>query len=262
MQSIEKKARDTLRSRLHAYLKRKDILFPKASSFGIQEPGIFQKPKLSFREKSYQVVSFAQQGEDLILNRIFERRLGENPRKKAGFYMDVGAFHPISHSISYGLYKFGWSGVCVDISKDTCALVKKFRPRDHVFHCAVGEADADRNAVSVERLSLVNQADHDVAGRSADSLINSRSISSILSEVEKAGRVDYLNIDIEGAELAALEGLDFHTYRPRVISIEIHAKDICSALDTDVARKLLGEGYLPVGCAAITYFFVHEDDLS
>jgi hypothetical protein len=41
-------------------------------------------------------------------------------------------------------------------------------------------------------------------------------------------------------------------HRPKVISVEIHEYDIFSALKTDVAGKILEEGYVPVGCAAIT----------
>jgi hypothetical protein len=99
------------------------------------------RKSLNLREKSFRVISFSQQGEDLLLNRIFLRRLGTNPRKELGFYVDLGAFHPISHSTTYTLYKFGWSGVCVDISKETCEIFKKVRPRDEIFHCAIASQD-------------------------------------------------------------------------------------------------------------------------
>lgn len=263
MASFRSKPIDKLVCSTKAILQRRSIFLPRRSEFGLHTAKIFlPSPKLTFREKSYKITSFSQQGEDLILNRILQRRLGINPRKRVGFYMDVGAYHPISHSTSYCLYKFGWTGVCVDISRETCKLIEKVRPRDRVFHAAISDADGKHNAVSVEDISLVNEANYDILGKQKNTLIDSRSISSILDEMGKMDRIDYLNIDVEGAELAALGGLDFERHRPKVISIEIHDTDMLAALDTDVARKIRGEGYVPVGCAAITYFFVYSGDLS
>ncbi len=263
MASFRSKVKDKLVRSIKANLKRRSIFVPSRPEFGLHTAKVFPpSPKLTFREKSYQVTSFGQQGEDLILNRIFLRRLGINTRMHNGFYMDVGAYHPISHSTSYLLYKFGWTGACVDISRKTCKLIEQFRPRDRVFHAAISDADGKMNAAAVEDISLVNEASYDVVGQSRDMLIDSRSISSILDEMGKTDRIDYLNIDVEGGELAALGGLDFDRHRPRVISIEIHDTDIMAALETDVAKKIRGEGYVPVGCAAITYFFVDQGDLS
>jgi len=264
MESFSRKVKGRLVGLVKAKLNRRAVFLPKRSEFGLQhtEKVFFSQPKLTFREKTYHITSFGQQGEDLILNRIFQRRLGINPRKHAGFYIDVGAYHPITHSTSYLLYRYGWAGACVDISRETCKLIEKFRPRDRVFHAAIAHADENMNALSAEGLSLVNEASYNVSGQPKDALINSRSISSILDEMSKTDRIDYLNIDVEGAESVALEGLDFERHRPRVISVEIHEKDMLAALETDVAKKICGEGYVPVGCAAITYFFVYQRDLS
>lgn len=262
MASFRSKVKGKLVELVKIYLRARHIIFPTRSEFGVHTAKMFPQPKLNFRERSYQIISFAQQGEDLILNRILQRRLSINPRKHVGFYMDVGAYHPISHSTSYCLYKFGWTGVCVDISRETCKVIKQFRPRDRVFHAAISHADGNMNASAVEGISLINEASYDISEQPEDMLIDSRSISSILDEMGKMDRIDYLNIDVEGAELAALKGLDFDRHRPRVISVEIHEKDIMGALETDVAKKIRGEGYVPVGCAAITYFFVYERDLS
>jgi FkbM family methyltransferase len=264
MDSFSTKAKRKVARMINAYLSSKHIFFPKRSEFGLYPAGVFHRrsQKLNVRERSFSITSFGQQGEDLILNRIFYRRLGIDPRTHHGFYMDVGAYHPISHSTSYCLYKFGWTGACVDISKTTCELIEQFRPRDRVFNVAIAHADQRKSALAVEGISLINEADYNVSGRPNDVLIDARSISSILDEIGKTDRIDYLNIDIEGAELAALEGLDFDRHRPRVISVAIHEKDMISALQSDVARKIREQGYLAVGCAAITYFFVYEGDLT
>ena len=37
--------------------------------------------------------------------------------KKNGFYVDVGAHHPLQRNNTYLLFKKGWSGINVDINK-------------------------------------------------------------------------------------------------------------------------------------------------
>ena len=48
----------------------------------------------------YGKLSYSQEGEDVVLRRIF----GEN---KNGFYVDVGAHHPIRFSNTYLFYRLG-----------------------------------------------------------------------------------------------------------------------------------------------------------
>ena len=67
--------------------------------------------------------SYSQEGEDMILRRIFENQ--EN-----GFYVDVGAHHPKRFSNTYFFYKHGWKGINIDALPNSMSLFKKLRPRD------------------------------------------------------------------------------------------------------------------------------------
>ena len=49
-------------------------------------------------------------GEDIIINRFFRKI-------KEGFYVDVGCYHPYKGSLTYNLYKKGWRGLNIDLSK-------------------------------------------------------------------------------------------------------------------------------------------------
>src|SRR5215470_18597307 len=75
--------------------------------------------------------SYAQEGEDLILERIFEG-------KTAGFYVDVGAHHPKRFSNTYRFYRRGWCGINIEPNPDTLALFNRSRKRD--INLAVGVA--------------------------------------------------------------------------------------------------------------------------
>src|SRR5262249_32770188 len=67
--------------------------------------------------------SYSQEGEDMILNRIF----GE---KKSGFYVDVGAYHPKRFSNTYFFYKKGWRGINIDAMPGSMKPFNAKRNRD------------------------------------------------------------------------------------------------------------------------------------
>src|SRR5690606_2132198 len=68
-------------------------------------------------------LSYAQEGEDLILERFFGN-------KKNGFYVDVGAHHPQRFSNTYNFYKKGWRGINIDAMPNSMLAFKKERPED------------------------------------------------------------------------------------------------------------------------------------
>lgn len=205
--------------------------------------------------KRFGLVSYAQQGEDLTLDRILVRKLGVDLTTYRGVYVDAGAYHPISHSTTFLLYLRGWRGLCVDLSEESCALVRQIRPRDTVVHAAI--ASKRGTLYSRDGVSLINAA-HDTRAEGMRP-VPADTMANIMRQTGFDVEIDYLNIDVEGAELATLETLDFETTGPKVISVEIHAQDIPSALRTDVAVFLLENGYHCVACNVISYFFLRHD---
>src|SRR6187431_556967 len=81
----------------------------------------------------YSLKSYSQEGEDLILNRILEK-------KTCGFYVDVGAHHPKRFSNTYLFYQKGWRGINIDAMPGSMAEFRNFRPRDINIEAAVGAA--------------------------------------------------------------------------------------------------------------------------
>ena len=71
----------------------------------------------------YAKKSYSQEGEDLILQRFFEKQA-------VGFYVDVGAHHPRRYSNTYLFYKKGWSGINIDAMPNSMKRFDKYRPRD------------------------------------------------------------------------------------------------------------------------------------
>ena len=219
------------------------------------------KVKFPFLAKPYLKRSVAQQGEDLILDRIITRVLHWNIDEPK-YYVDVGAYHPIDHSVTYLLYKRGWHGIAFDPSISTKKAFKFWRKRDQFVQAVVGDVDG----VEVEFFTKKNGSDMSLINTKYPSDISNYKSEkfyqvNLCSELErrKIPKVDVMNIDVEGAELEILQSFDFEKYTPSIIAIEIHGNDIVKNLNSDIAVLLLSKGYRLVGCAVITYFFVKNE---
>ena len=73
-------------------------------------------------------------GEDLFVNYFFKDL-------KKGFYVDIGCNLPKSGSLTYALYKKGWNGLKVDISKRSIELNKIYRKRDINLNVSIGKVE-------------------------------------------------------------------------------------------------------------------------
>ena len=80
----------------------------------------------------YSKKSYSQEGEDMILQRLFEKQ-------KTGFYVDVGAHHPRRFSNTYFFYKKGWCGINIDAMPNSMKRFNRSRPRDINIEKAISE---------------------------------------------------------------------------------------------------------------------------
>ena len=146
---------------------------------------------------------------------------------KNGFYVDVGCYHPTHLNNCHLLYQKGWSGINIDISKFSIDLFNYLRPKDLNINCAISNSSDEINYFYQKELSQLTSLKKDLAnermqGYIKTGLIQSQTLTSVLKESRfKNKKIDFLNIDIEGADFEALLSLDFEKYRPRIICVEI-----------------------------------------
>lgn len=239
--------------------------------FGIQFlDHITGRVKVPFSSKAFLKRSFAQQGEDLILDRILTRILQKDIRQNH-IYVDIGAYDPIDHSVTYLLYLRGWSGVVFDPSNRTKKLFKKWRKRDVFINSVVGDTDGVDVDFYFRKTDAITQIDdqslvstkYPPQHRVSDYEKVSFKQVNINSELKRQHitKIDFLNIDVEGAELEILQTLDFEYFKPSVIALEIHGNDLLKCFETDEAKLILSKGYRVVGSAVITQFFVRSDEM-
>jgi FkbM family methyltransferase len=214
-----------------------------------------------FRDPDLQPLrSFGQNGEDLILDRMLEKEV-------AGFYVDVGAHHPVRFSNTYLFYRRGWRGINIDAQPGSMRLFRKHRPRDINVECGVAARagtlsyfrfnEPALNTFDESEAKLKDVAPYRIVDRVE---VGVRPLGDLLAEFLPAGQaIDFMTVDVEGLDAEVLGSNDWNRFRPRIVLAETLRTDILTIASCPAVR-LLGEvGYKPVAKAYDTTFFERID---
>lgn len=151
-----------------------------------------------------------------------------------GVFIDVGAYEPVNISNSYHFEKNGWDVHCFEANTERIPELKSLRK--NVYNYAIYDKDEEEVKFNVVHgiwgggsltagISAVelnhDYMDHFGGGiRSIEQItVPQRTLNTVLDEI-KIDNIDILSIDIQGGELKALQGLDLHKYKPKVVLIE------------------------------------------
>lgn len=239
---------------------RKSLRTLRWWGFTSRRPGDSSQVRLSRHQKNWSKAVFAQHGEDLIIHRLLFKVLRLDP-KKAYWYADVGAYHPFDHSMTAHLHLLGWHGLAFDLSKTSETAFTFWRPATSFIRGAVG----DGGGIEIE----VRGAFHGDAGitsrTTAKNEVGAQRSIRVSETLDEAGveNIDFLSIDVEGAEASVLRGLDFARHRPVLICVEIHG--IVNLLDVHqnpVAKLLLDNDYVLAAGSVINFFFMSKLSLT
>ena len=213
----------------------------------------------SFRE--YSRGSYSQEGEDMILRRIFDG-------KRKGFYVDIGAHHPKRFSNTYYFYKQGWRGINIDAAPGSMRAFNKVRPADINIEAPISRKkqtltfyifdDPALNGFSKqlsEQRSTSGQACKIIRITDLETL----TLSEILTKhLPKGQLIDFMSIDVEGLDYDVLLSNNWNRFRPKIILVEILNKSLEDLLNHEITKLLNSEGYV-VTCKTIhTVFFTLE----
>jgi FkbM family methyltransferase len=196
----------------------------------------------------YASSSYSQEGEDLVLRRIFEAKL-------TGTYVDVGAHHPFRFSNTCLLHQKGWRGINVDAMPGAMDAFRRFRPTDVNLELGVSLEPAQLEFFVFEEPAL-NTFDPELAKQRQSQgwailhtkIIDCLPLSTILDrELPTLGvdTPDMISIDVEGFDLQVLQSNDWTRYRPLAIVIEVLGQDLNGLGKSDTAGFLSTVGYQP-----------------
>ena len=219
--------------------------------------------RIKMLARRFQRVSFSQEGEDLLLLHIFENY-------PSGFYVDVGAFHPVKFSNTYLLYKRGWRGINIDATPGSMDLFRRWRKRDINVEAAVGDRTGILNYYMFNQANL-NTFDSEVAKKRAVapgcSLLRTinlemRPLRQILAEyIPPDTKIDLLNIDAEQSDLSVLLSNDWEKYRPDVVLVELTVLTVEEVLKSELYNFMSELGYRLFARTISSCFFLDVEFL-
>ena len=200
------------------------------------------------------MISYAQNGEDVLLRRVF-------PDSYQGFYVDAGANDPIYHSVTKHFYEHGWRGVNIEPLPKMHARLTADRPRDVTLHAGLADIEGVltfHESESIHGWSTFNSlmaADYKALGHVlVERNVPVTTLQKVCDEYSP-GQIDFLKIDVEGFEPAVLRGGDWTRHRPRVVLIE-------NAWPETWEHLILEANYLPAACDGINRYYVRAEEPS
>jgi len=175
---------------------------------------IYIKNNFFLKKKTY-----SMNGEDIFINNYF--------KNKMGFYVDVGAYHPLELSNTCLLYKRGWGGINIDINALSIDYFNFLRPNDVNINIAASNKKTIKTIYYQKKKSPLNtlkikQAKKMFIGNIKKSKVKSETLTTIIDNTKfKGKKINFLNIDTEGSDLEILKKLNFKKYKPELICVEL-----------------------------------------
>ncbi|MBM2816798.1 MAG: FkbM family methyltransferase [Ignavibacteria bacterium] len=202
---------------------------------------------MKFMQKVFKVssFSFSQSGEDLILKQYF----GE---KTDGFFIDIGAFHPLILSNTYYFYSLkNWHGINIDACPGSMKLFDKLRPRDINVEAAISDDNSELTYYFIHSTSPMNSFSKEflLENKTYEQVkkeikIKTQSLEQILDEyLPMNTKIDFMNIDAEGVDLKVLRSNNWSKYRPEIVIVEQKIGNVFLIDSTEIYKFLYSEGY-------------------
>ena len=188
-------------------------------------------------------------GLDAALERLLPQR--------DGWFVEAGAYDGFKQSNSYYFARMkGWNGVLIEPLPQLAIRCRQRRKESIVISCVVGAPEDAGSTVRLRHAGLMTMvcgaladeaAEH---ARAAEGLNGQglppleqfieapvRTLTDVLAESNTPKNFDLLSLDVEGAELAALRGLDLQRFRPQAICVEVRHENFAAV------QHLLEEQY-------------------
>lgn len=148
--------------------------------------------------------------------------------RRQGFFLDFGAFDGTSISNTLALERdLGWRGICVEPNPRyypaLCAARRCITVNAALWHESRRQLEfIDAHGLS----SIADFKDTDINAQRRQSAtrstirVDTLNPNELLERFEAPGLIDFLSLDVEGAEYDILTALDLHRYRIALMAIE------------------------------------------
>lgn len=206
-------------------------------------------------------VSYAQAGEDLVVNAIFG-----NLKIKEITYLDIGAYDPVYLSNTYLFYKQGHRGVLVEPNVAMCERLRAVRPQDKTLEAGIGigkTGEADYYVMSDASWSTFDRAEAEQQVRVTGGKVTIKEVrrmplldvNEVMAEHFQGKAPAFVSIDAEGWHLPILKSIDFKRFRPQVICIETKVSGEHRTIG-QIPALMKTRGYVARGGSFVNTIFV------
>lgn len=200
------------------------------------------------------------------LNEFYERYF---PGERQGTFVDVGAFDGYQWSNTWGLAQVGWRGLCFEPVPEWAAKCKLLYARLPVVtvQAAVGAQEGRATLYTsgnpTINLETVQKGPWGFGYDKTQTLqVPLTTLDAALPFYEIPPDFEVLSIDVEGAELEVLAGLDLDLWHPRMVILET-----CKAHDTPsfhihttaLAAVMQAAGYIEIYFDHINSIYVRSN---
>lgn len=215
---------------------------------------------------SSKVVSYAQCGEDLIVNHLLGLLNIPNP-----VYLDIGAHHPTYLSNTYFFYKKGFRGVCVEPDPRLFMKLSKIRKRDTCLNVGVGSEKMsgdkmDFYIMSSRTLNTFSKAEaerYQGYGNQKIEQVIAIPLISVDDIMKKyfVSTPNFVSLDVEGLDFKIIQSIDFSNYRPEVLCIETlsYTEDRTERKVDEIIELMHQNRYVTYADTYINTIFVEQE---
>lgn len=206
---------------------------------------LFNKFKNLYNLYKYSNRSFSQEGEDQILERLLDSN-------NNGFYVDIGAHHPIKFSNTYKFYLKGWRGINIDAMPGSMDSFNKLRPRDinlevpvsskrekllyHIFN------EPALNTFSKSEATKKNGL-RDYKIIETKELMTETLSDILIKHIDINQQIDFMTIDVEGLDLDVLISNNWDVFKPKFILVE----ELINSADLLINKSAINSFLLDLG---------------
>ncbi len=160
------------------------------------------------------------------LSALYEKYFG---KKIKGSFVEVGAHDGISWSNTWGLAEVGWKGIYYEPIPELYGKCV----RNHAGHAVkvINTCVGDHVGITKLWLGVNPTIDEETMARSPwdtqydpddFAMMPCTTLNASLTENDWPREFDLLCIDVEGAEMQVLDGIDFKRFEPNMLIIETH----------------------------------------
>ena len=153
--------------------------------------------------------------EELVIRDFFQDRQG-------GFFLDVGCAWPIKENNTYYLEKhLGWTGIAVDGLPEYARPWRKRKGAKFFNYMVTDHSGTVESFYRAEKTDISSiRPENDKAKVKFEEIkVNTITLTKLLED-NGVSKVDFLSMDIEGAEGLALAGFDIARFKPELVCIE------------------------------------------